>query len=159
VSRARPLTGRKVLIWLLGFFGIVIGANAWFVTLSVRNFHGEDRQRPYQQGLDYNRTLALRQQQQALGWQAALGIDNKASPARLRLFVHRPDGSPVQGLTLSGTLRHPADTFHDVTVKLAAVGPGVYEGAIVDAGHGRRTALIRAEGPIPFETEGRVWLP
>lgn len=156
---SRPLTGRGVASWLAGFFGVVIAANAWFVTLSLKSFHGEDRQRPYQQGLSYNRTLAMRERQEAEGWRATLGLDTTASPARLRLFVQKPDGSPVEGLQLAGTLRHPADTFRDVPIRLTRVSPGVYEGEVVNAGHGRRNAVIRAEGAIPFETERRIWLP
>ena len=80
----RPLTGRGVALWLAGFFGVVIAANVWFVTLSLKSFHGEDRQRPYQQGLNYNRTLALRARQEAEGWQASLVLDTAAAPARGR---------------------------------------------------------------------------
>lgn len=153
------LTGRGVALWLGGFFGVVIAANAWFVTLSLKSFHGEDRQRPYQQGLDYNATLTARARQQAAGWRATMSVDTGISPARLRLAVTRPDGAPVEGLALTGAIRHPADTFRDRPIRLTAVGPGVYEGEIRDAGHGRRNAIIRAAGATPFETEGRIWLP
>jgi nitrogen fixation protein FixH len=152
---SRPLTGRHVLLWLGGFFGIVIAANAWFVTLSVRSFHGEDRQRPYQQGLAYNQTLALRAQQKAEGWQAVLDFE----AGRLRLEVTGPDGAPVQGLKLKGVLQHPADTFRDAPITLTETGPGLYEAATGNAGHGRRNAVIRSEGPVPFQTERRLWLP
>ena len=152
---ARPLTGRHVLMWLAGFFGVVIAANVWFVTMSIESFHGEDRQRPYQQGLAYNQTLALRSRQQAEGWQASLTLEGRW----LRLAVTRRDGAPVEGLRLAGVLQHPADTFHDTPITLKAIGQGVYEGRIGDAGHGRRIAVIRAEGPTPFETERRIWLP
>ena len=155
----RPLTGRGVALWLAGFFGVVIAANVWFVTLSLKSFHGEDRQRPYQQGLNYNRTLALRARQEAEGWQASLVLDTAAAPARLRLAVRKPDGAPVEGLKLSGTLRHPADTFRDKPIALKAVAPGLYEAELSGAGHGRRSAVIRAQGPVPFETERRIWLP
>ncbi|HJR57265.1 MAG TPA: FixH family protein [Rhizomicrobium sp.] len=155
----RTLTGRGVALWLGGFFGVVLAANAWFVTLSLQSFHGEDRVRPYQQGLNYNAILAARARQQAEGWHATLSLDTAASPVRLRLAVTRPDGAPVEGLQLAGALRHPADTFRDLPIRLAAVGPGLYEAKIPDAAHGRRNAVIRAAGGIPFETERRIWLP
>jgi nitrogen fixation protein FixH len=159
ILTARPLTGRHVLLWLGGFFGIVIAINVWFVTLSLRTFHGEDRQQPYQQGLEYNQTLALRARQQAEGWQAQLALDNAAAPRHVRLTVKRADGRPVEGLKLSGVLQHPADTFRDVPIVLKAIGPGLYEGEILHAGHGRRTVVLHARGDIPFEAEQRIWLP
>jgi nitrogen fixation protein FixH len=156
---SRTLTGRGVALWLGGFFGVVIAANAWFVTLSLQSFHGEDRQRPYQQGLNYNATLAARARQQSEGWHATLSLDTSASPARLRLAVMKPDGAPVEGLELAGALRHPADTYRDLPIRLAPIGPGLYEAVIPAAVHGRRSAVIRAASGIPFETERRIWLP
>lgn len=152
---ARPLTGRHVLMWLAGFFGVVIAANAWFVTMSIESFHGEDRQRPYQQGLEYNQILQMRALQQAEGWQANLALEGR----RLRLKITRPGGAPVLGLRLAGVLQHPADTANDTPIALTAAGPGLYEGEIGNSGHGLRIAVIRAEGPVPFETERRLWLP
>jgi nitrogen fixation protein FixH len=156
---SREISGRTVLLWLVPFFGVILIANAWFVTLSMRTFHGEDRQRPYQQGLEYNETLAARAQQQAAGWKAALEARNGAAGLTLRLTLTKADGAPLDGLKLSGVLRHPADTFRDIPFALKQVGPGRYEAAIRDAGRGRRDAVIRSDGGVPFETERRIWLP
>jgi len=155
----RKLTGCGVLLWLGGFFAVVIAANTWFVTLSLASFHGEDRVRPYQQGLGYNATLEARARQKAEGWQARLVLDSAARPMRLRLTVTKPDGAPVTGLKLAGVLRHPADTFRDRRLQVRETSPGLYEAEIRDAGQGRRDAAIHALGDKPFEVERRIWLP
>ena len=156
---SKAITGRTVLCWLVPFFGIILVANSWFVTLSMRTFHGEDRQRPYQQGLTYNDTLADRAQQQAAGWTAQLETRNGPAGLTLLLTVKRPGGAVVDGLKLAGVLRHPADTFQDIAFQMKQVGPGRYEAGIAKPGRGRRDAVIRADGGTPFETERRLWLP
>lgn len=153
------ISGRTVLLWLVPFFGVILIANAWFVTLSMRTFHGEDRQRPYQQGLEYNETLAARTRQQQAGWKAALETRNGPAGLTMLLTVTKPDGAPLDGLKLSGVLRHPADTFRDVPFRLKAVGPGLYEATVQGAGRGRRDAVISSDSGVPFETERRIWLP
>lgn len=155
----REISGRTVLLWLVPFFGVILIANAWFVTLSMRTFHGEDRQQPYQQGVEYNDTLAARARQQEAGWKAALETRNGPAGVTLLLTLRGKDGAPLDGLKLSGVLRHPADTFRDIPFTLKAAGPGLYEAVIPNPGRGRRDAVIRSNGGVPFETERRIWLP
>jgi len=154
----KKLTGRGVLIWLGGFFAVVVAANTWFVTLSIASFHGEDRVRPFQQGLGYNATLQARARQREEGWHAVIELVPQ-SPRRLRVSVTRRDGLPVTGLQLAGMLRHPTDTFHDQPLVLKPAAPGIYEAAMAGTGTGWRDAVIRGEGGLPFEAERRLWLP
>ena len=43
----RKLTGRAVLLLLVGFFGVIFATNAIFITAAVRTFRGEDEAKPY----------------------------------------------------------------------------------------------------------------
>src|SRR5215471_336287 len=106
----KPLTGRGVLVWLAGFFAIIIATNAVFITEAVKTFRGEDEQKPYLQGVEYNQTLAHRAEQKRLGWHAT--IDAQRSPdgkVEILVMLSHPDGSPETGARLDGELRHPAD--------------------------------------------------
>jgi len=118
------LTGRGVLFWLLGFFGVIIAMNAWYIAVSFKTFRGEDEQLPYLQGIGYNQTLAHRAEQRALGWRAAVTIA-RVSPgnARLQVVMRDAGGHPVSGLTLKGELRHPADENRDRPLVLNPVAP------------------------------------
>ncbi|HEY1878254.1 MAG TPA: FixH family protein, partial [Rhizomicrobium sp.] len=62
------LTGRGVLIWLFGFFAVIFAMNIYFIMVSSRTFRGEDEQKPYLQGVEFNQTLARRAEQESLGW-------------------------------------------------------------------------------------------
>ncbi len=155
------LSGRGVLLWLLGFFGIIISVNVWFVMASVRTFSGEDEQKPYLQGVEYNQTLARRAVQHSLNWQASV-ISSRVhgNIVRVMIQLRRPDGSPVSGLSLSGELRHPSDEGRDTPATLKEVAPGAYQATVggITPGAWDLVAETRA-GQTPFETTRRLWLP
>ena len=39
------ITGRQVLVWLVGFFAIVMAVNTIFIVVSLKTFRGEDEQK------------------------------------------------------------------------------------------------------------------
>ncbi|MGB6231037.1 MAG: FixH family protein [Litorimonas sp.] len=108
----RELTGRHVLILLLAFFGLIIGSSIWFTTLAVTSFRGEDVEKSYRQGLDYNHTLAERAAQTDLGWAAS--VNTVGTTADRTLIVQLASGErTLYGLDVAGKLRHPVDTDLD----------------------------------------------
>ncbi len=153
------LTGRGVLFWLLGFFGVIIAMNAWYIAVSFKTFRGEDEQLPYLQGIGYNQTLAHRAEQRALGWRAAVTIA-RVSPgnARLQVVMRDAGGHPVSGLTLKGELRHPADENRDRPLVLNPVAPGLYQAEIDRVTPGAWDAVLQAQDGTPFEVVQRLWL-
>lgn len=104
------LTGRGVLIWLFGFFGVIFATNAYFIMVSTQTFRGEDEQKPYLQGVEYNQTLALRAEQAALGWKATITAIRLANGnVRVEVRIRDRNGNAVAEVGLAGALRHPAD--------------------------------------------------
>ena len=49
----RPLSGRTVLLWLLAFFGVVIGINTVMIALAIGTMPGLETEKPYQAGVSY----------------------------------------------------------------------------------------------------------
>jgi len=155
------LTGRGVLLWLVGFFGIIIAMNAVFITVSATTFRGEDEQKPYLQGVGFNQTLSRRAEQKAAGWQAAISAARLDSGAvRILLSLHDRDGAPVGGEKLTGDLRHPADENRDQALVLAQVGPGLYQADLPEVAPGNWEVQVQAAGGRePFEAARRLWVP
>lgn len=154
----RPLTGRGVLLWLGAFFGLIFATNAIFITAAVKTFRGEDEQLPYLQGVQYNRTLAHRARQAALGWQAI--VDGQRLPdgeTRIRVSLRGRDGAVQSGVRLAGELRHPADENRDQVLKFSEVTPGLFE-ARVKAAAGNWDVVVANQGDVPFEARRRLWL-
>jgi nitrogen fixation protein FixH len=157
---AKPLTGRGVLVWLLGFFGLIIATNAYFITVSVKTFRGEDEQRPYLQGVGYNQTLARRAEQRDIGWRASLAASRLASgTVRITLDLARADGAAETGAVLTGTLRHPADENRDRVFALRQSRPGVYLADLADVSPGEWDIAVGNMGGAPFEATRRLWIP
>lgn len=154
-----PLTGRGVLVWLLGFFGVILAMNAWYITLSVRTFRGEDEQLPYLQGVTYNRTLARRAEQKALDWRAKVTLSRLPSGAA-RILVRLDDeaGRPLRDLALAGVLRHPADETRDRPLALKPVASGLYQAELPGVAPGAWDVALHARSGAPFEMTERLWL-
>lgn len=155
----RKLTGYGVLTWLGAFFGLILVTNVFFITMAVRTFRGEDEQRPYLQGVEYNRTLARRAEQVRQGWRASIAADRLSSGAvRATVSIAKPDGTPLAGVHLMGELRHPADENLDRPLKFREVAPGQYEAETANVLGGLWDILVFNQDSAPFRANRRLWL-
>lgn len=119
------LTGKHVLAMLLVFFGIIITVSIVFTTLAVQSFRGEDIKQSYRQGVDYNETLASRAAQSDLGWRAAINVTGTIEDRRLIVKVTGPDDRGLSDLTITGRLRHPADSTLDRPLDFTVADDGL----------------------------------
>ena len=154
----RPLTGRSILIWLAGFFGLIFLTDAIFITEAVKTFRGEDEQRPYLQGVEYNHTLARRAEQLQMGWRASIDARRlKAGEVAILVNLRHKDGGPETGARLTGELRHPADENRDRALAFSQISPGLYQ-ARVPAAPGNWDVLVSSTQGAPFQAVRRLWL-
>jgi nitrogen fixation protein FixH len=160
--KRRELTGFDVLYWLVLSFGVVIAVNVYFIVISVKTFRGEDEQKPYLQGMEYNQTLAERVKQAELGWTATIGAQRLANGhVRIAIDLKQPDGAPQTHVKLSGEMRHPADETRDKSISLREAGAGEYVGEISGVASGAWDVIVTApqRSATPFEATRRLWLP
>ncbi|MBV8979002.1 MAG: FixH family protein [Alphaproteobacteria bacterium] len=154
------LTGRAILLWLAAFFGVIVSVNAGFIWASVSTYRGEDEQKPYLQGVGYNRTLDRRAAQAKLGWVSHIEARRLASGA-VRLVVTLRDraGGPQSVAELDVELRHPADETRDHSLKLVERRKGEYVAQLSGVSGGAWDVVVStpAGGP-PFEASERLWL-
>jgi nitrogen fixation protein FixH len=146
------------LLWLGGFFGLIIITNVIFITQAVKTFRGEDEQKPYLQGVQYNQTIAHRAEQARLGWHAS--IDARRLPAgqvEILVALRHRDGSPETDARLAGELRHPADENRDRALRFSQISSGIYQ-ATVQAAPGNWDVLVSNAQGAPFQASRRLWL-
>ncbi len=157
---AREWTGRHVFAALLLSFAVVVGINGYFILAAERTYPGEDVNRPYLQGLEYNRVLDARARQTALGWHATIaGARDAQGAAIIVVTLAGRSGAPLTGLPLNGILRHPMDEELDRAIVFAGKGDGTYVGRAAHAGAGRWDVVVTARsGHEPFEAKRRIWL-
>jgi nitrogen fixation protein FixH len=127
--RPRELTGRAVLIWLIGFFAIVFAVNGWLVQAATSTFGGLQTQSSYKAGLMFEQEVAKADRQQALGWRVDGTLARgHAGVAVLNIGVRDAHGAPVAGLSADARLAHPADERRDHVIALGRVGAGAFRG-------------------------------
>lgn len=151
-------TGKHVLIAMIVFFGVIIVANTFMITLGIKTFPGEDTKQSYRQGLEYDQTIAKRQKQIASGWQAHISITNNGN---LVLKITDANGDAVKGLKATGTLKHLAKTDLDHELKFAQSAEGTYIAHVDKTLFGQEwllfTSAQKTDG-TSFDTRNKIWL-
>jgi len=157
----RELTGRKVLVWLVASFGVVLAVNIYFIVIAVKTFRGEDEQKPYLQGVEYNQTIARRAEQEKLGWKAAIGATRLPTGAvRVAVTLKQANGAPETNVSLTGELRHPADETRDRPMRLLEASPGEYVAELSGVKMGAWDVIVTTQAQqSPFEASRRLWVP
>jgi nitrogen fixation protein FixH len=152
------LRGWHVLLILVGFFGAIIVVNVAFAVKAYSSFPGEVSDRPFEDGLAFNRTLAERAEERALGWTARVeAAAADVGRTDIRLTVRDASGAPVRGLKLKARLERPATEKGRLEPSFTESKPGVYVALAPDSpGAWDLTVYgVDREGR-PFEAERRL---
>lgn len=146
---ARPQRGTfkawHALACFIGFFGFMFAVNGIFLWTAIKTFPGEDVEKSYLTGLDYNQELARRERQSREGWSAAIGLDGSAPQPEIRIRLTGNDGRALPAAAVSLQMRHPADRALDRAVDLVPVGGGEYAAPLNGLAPGLWTAQFSAD--------------
>lgn len=142
LNGAGHLKGVHVLLWLAGFFGVMLVVNGFFLFYAITTFPGEDVKKSYAQGLDYNSTLAQRAAQAELGWQAEIGIaDNQ-----IEIRIVDSTGAGVSGHEVHVQLRRLATTAGDTQFVAVPQGAGIYRADVSALAPGQWEVIAKVQG-------------
>lgn len=117
----RELTGRKVLLIFVSFFGVVFAVNFLLAYQAVATFPGVEARNSYQASQTFE---ADRSAQLALGWDVSAELEGE----ELVLRIIGPDGQPVQVAELTATLGRATHVNDDRTPQFAYYN-GAYRAA------------------------------
>lgn len=157
----RELTGRAVLLMLLGFFGLVIVVNVVMARFAVSTFAGVETDSAYKAGLAFTAEHEAAERQQARHWTVDVTIGNTGGTGRtISLRVLDAAGKPLTGLAADGRFAHPTDARRDVVLDVEPAGDGRYK-AVAQAGAGQWDLVIdfAQGGERLFRSKNRVQLP
>ncbi|SHL56775.1 Nitrogen fixation protein FixH [Roseibium suaedae] len=158
---ARELTGRGVLMWLLGFFGLVFAANGVFIYYALGTFPGVVVESSYKAGQEYNQTIAAATAQSERGWKVGVDLTRGLTGSGdVRVEARDKTGAPLTGLAFTATLKHPVYQGQDLTVDLGETESGVYTGKLdaLPAGNWQLEVVAMQNGERIFLSENRVFL-
>jgi nitrogen fixation protein FixH len=131
--QGRPVTGRTVLLSLLGFFGVVAGINGVMMALAISTMPGTEVENPYRTGVGYNTEIGTAQVQAARHWRVASHVDRDSEGhATVKVEAHDRDGVPLANLAFTVRLVRPTDKRADRTVALIERERGSYLGEAHD---------------------------
>ena len=127
--KTRELTGKHVLLCLIGFFGVVFAVNAVLVKAATSTFGGVETSSYYKAGLMFEQEIARAEQQDELRWQVDGKIArDKAGDAVLDISARDAKGTPLTGITAQARLAHPADERLDRVIVLDRTNAGLFHG-------------------------------
>jgi nitrogen fixation protein FixH len=129
-KQARILTGRAVLLWLIGFFVVVFAVNAVLVRAAISTFGGVETTSSYKAGLQFGHEVAVAERQDSLHWQVSGKFTRDgAGQAVLDVTARDAQGAPLAGLTADARLAHPADERLDHAIPVRPLTAGVFHGS------------------------------
>jgi len=157
----KPLTGAKVLLMLLAFFGVVIGVNMIMMRLAIQTLPGTDVDSAYRASLAYEGEIAAAHHQNARNWTVDAhiqrGPDGGATP---QVEARADSGKPMSGLKFQGRFERPTDRRADLPVALAETAIGIYRGSAPMIAPGQWDLVLEgdAAGQRMFLSKNRVVL-
>ena len=136
--RPRELTGRTVLMCLIGFFAVVAGVNAIMIRAAVSTFGGVETANAYQAGLAFGRDIG------------ATLVEVIATDAA---------GRPLAGLRATALLAHPTNGRGDHIIPLDENAPGTFLGRTTSVtGQWSLVIELSRDGSRMFRSKNRVFL-
>ncbi len=159
--QSRPLTGTKVLLMLVAFFGVVIGVNGTMMKLAIATLPGTEVDSPYAAGLAYDREISAAHDQAARKWQVNAHVERRSDgSATLQVDARDASGQPLSGLKFAGRLERPTDKRADLAVEFTENGIGTYRGDAASVAPGQWDLVIEgaSRGERVFLSRNRVIL-
>lgn len=157
--RQEGLSGRDVLGLLLGFFGLVLVVNVYFIYSALATNTGVVAVEPYRKGLAYNERIAASERQDRLGWRADAAV---APDGHVTVTMRDAVGKPVDGRRVLVAIGRPATERFDRKLALNETGPGNYSVLTDPLAAGAwiaEVAVYEASDPDPvFRIRRRLWL-
>lgn len=147
------IRGAHVLWMLIGFFALIIGVDAAFITLAIRSHPGEQVKNSYVLGLEYNKELERQNEQRQLGWMMQAGLADEG--ATFLVELRDAGGTPLSGMDVAVRMHVAGSGYESKPVWLAERAPGEYAMASQLEGPARVEAVIAVsrdrEEPAIFE--------
>lgn len=137
------LTGRKVFLIFVLFFGTIASADAFLIVSALRSWSGAETTSAYKAGQLYNAEIALARAQAARGWRLdAEAMRSEGAGVLVRVEARDAAGRALQGHAVSASLQRPADKRGDRAVTLAETQAGSYAGSLEDVAPGQWNLVV-----------------
>ena len=159
-DREYRLTGRFVLVAMISFFVVVMGVNGIMAYLAVETFSGIQSEKPYENGLAFNRDIARSRAQDEQGWSVSEKIIRFPSgDVSIDVSIADSLNQIVSNLAITSILKSPVDSRIDCKVMLTDQMNGHYTG-VTPCGPGQWDVetIVSRRGDIVYRSNNRIIL-
>jgi nitrogen fixation protein FixH len=156
----RRLTGRMVLLCLVGFFGVVFAVNGVLIHEALSTMSGLDTDSAYQAGRRFEQDVANAKAQDARHWQVEAKVRPSADGgARLDIEVRDAKGQPIAGMAATVVFERPTDRRLDRDVVVTEDAPGRFHGSVaIPPGQWDLIIELSRQGDRLFRSKNRIVL-
>lgn len=152
--RTRRFTGWHFLIFIIGFFAVVITANVTMAYFALDTFSGLETEDAYRKGRDYNVTLQAAKRQEALGWQEKISLvkNGKGANASHHITLTLRGAETETDLKATLLVRRPATDVDDQLITLVETTPATFEGVVksLDVGRWKLSLEVNKKDAVVF---------
>lgn len=154
------LKGWHVLAIFITFFVIIFSVDIGMAVLAVKTFSGVQTEKPYENGLAYNKEMANAVAQNARHWTVTENLTRDADGLVTLKSTFKDDKSlAIGGLNVTTTLKAPMDAKRDHVIVLNDRGGGHYDGTVeAPAGQWDVETIARQNNEIIYRSVNRVIL-
>ncbi len=151
------LTGKHILLYLFGFFGVVFAVNGAFIYYALHSWSGLDIDHSFVRGLSFEEDI-----KEAHEWKVEIDPEDLGNDRiRLNVIIERVDGRTVSPHSVEAEVRRPAVAKYDQNVQLRETSPRHYVADVTVAGKGIWQIRVRGRDggqAILFRADERYFL-
>ncbi len=136
----KPLSGKRVFLYFLMFFGSISMVDAFFVYSAISTHTGVVTENPYEKGLAYNKILEQAKQQKNINVISTQVYENGV----LSMTLHDRDGRAIENAAITAKIIQPIKNGKSKDVILEYSGNGLYTVVFQDAVVGHWRAHLEA---------------
>jgi len=157
-GHARELKGWMVLVFMIAFFAVIFGVNAFMAHEAISTFGGVETDSAYQAGQIFERDVELARAQDAQHWRVDAKVTAAAGgTALLDIRTSDASGAPLAGLTATAMFERPTDRRLDRSMTVGETATGRFHGsAVVPAGQWDLIIELSRGAERKFRSKNRV---
>lgn len=115
--------------WFYVFFGVIFIMNGIMIYIANTSWTGLDTDNAYQKGLNYNKQLSQKEQQNASGWQAEITFKktNNKQTGNLYVGISTAEGNPVENVSAIIKIQRPTNSEFDTEYAFETRSDGIFD--------------------------------
>ena len=151
------LTGKHVLLSLIGFFGVIFAVNGAFIYYAAKSWTGLDIDNSFVHGLSFEEDI-----QEAHEWKVEIDPKDLGNDVvRLNVIIERIDGKSGTPYSMDAEVRRPVVANYDQDIQLTRTAARHYVGDVQVAGRGVWQIRVRGRNQdkaVLFRADKRLFL-